>query len=295
MKCTNCESCDFESKDDTVEYVCICCGLLLRMDEEPVIEFTKTNEYQRCSSYELITCSTRRQYLEMLEKEWPLSHFENVKNIITEKLENRKINDSFSDNELILGITLKYATKNKIHFEYCRYQKILNVSTKKLGKVLRYIQAGIVSEGLCNEKVCTYISNHGDTGIVRPISLTGEKHPTSKSVCDRMTNQACKITNHNTEGEELLVTMTQNSLQNTELFEKYKFIIKNVYNYLKTTQLKLEGETITATLSLYVVGKRHGVFKSATEFCMRTRLTSVPTLKKMEKKYAKPEFIAHFF
>lgn len=288
MQCSYCNSCCLETLTET-QCVCTKCGLLIDTFSEIDTEFTK-NKHARCVTYELVSCEVKRKFLVMLEIEWESEHVENVKRTMRDIITG---NSSIGESELILGITMKYATENKIPFDYSQYKEKMNVSTKKLGKALRYLNAGVVSEGLCDVKVRSYIEQNGDTGIVRPVTLFSYKHPTSKSICSKMTNQTCKIMNHNVEGEELVVTISRNTLDKEQFLKYQKHIVK-MYDYIKENMMN-EGETITAALSVYVVCKKHNIFKSATEFCMKTRLTSVPTLKKMENKYAYPERISHFF
>lgn len=78
------------------------------------------------------------------------------------------------------------------------HQEIMGSSSKELGKALRYIRAGIISEGMCNEDIQSFIESYGDTGIVRPMSLMGRGHETTKLLGNHIHSNVSESTVYDT-------------------------------------------------------------------------------------------------
>ena len=76
---------------------------------------------------------------------------------------------------IIPCVVMKYASKHSIPCDLRKHKNKMNLSTKTLAKTFKFLQAGTISEGLCDSSVQQFIEKHGDVGVVRPVSLAGKK------------------------------------------------------------------------------------------------------------------------
>ena len=68
---------------------------------------------------------------------------------------------------------------------------------------------------------------------------------------------------------------------------KFESKVRNVYLRIKSQTLlyQRDGDTACCLISLFIVAQKEHLIKNTQEFCMRTRLSSVPTIRKLMKKY----------
>ena len=281
MSCENCSSEKIEYLSNT-EFVCTSCGFINNLQEEQIV-FLEEKKHNRCQQYELKKTLIIREYMSKLQDKWSNFHLENVQNEIETELSKEC---PCSDKAIIIGIVLKYASKNSIPCDIILHQEIMGLSSKELGKSLRHIRAGVISEGICNEDIQTFIETYGDTGIVRPLSLMGKGHETTVLLGNHIHSNVSESTVYDT-NIRVLDSIIDIFLSKNEQKDKLSKMIYKLYSYLIKTTMREEGETLTSLISTYIVISKYKIVSNTKEFCMKTRLTSVPTLNKVLKKHFK--------
>jgi len=285
MTCEHCSNTKFEYISP-FENKCTFCGFLQTTFETETIEFLDTKQYNRCQTYESTDNIVIRNYMLFLKNIWSNVHFENIQHEI--RIKSQHISNY--NTSILLGIVLKYASINSIPCNYIQHKKKLNVSSKELGKSLRQLNAGIISEGLCNDIVKNYIEIHGDSNIVRPNSMIGVGHTVTKNLANKIQKQTTpKPTGqYSIDQFKFIHNITNlincnNNIDDTQFYEQ----IYKIYMYFKQTDMcKLEGNNIVIISIIYIVSKKKRLIKNIQQYCSKTRLTSAPTLSKILNKYS---------
>lgn len=298
MKCQNCEFSNFE-EDEEDQLICSNCGLLVDKIENTnnnVKFFEKNNIFNRYKNQELKNETLIRLYMNKLQETWIEDNLQEVKVDIHENL--IKYQDVYFSNVIILGSILKYASVHSIPCNLKNHRDELKISTKQLSKFFKEINAGIISEGLCDPQVSEFISNYGDSDTVRPISLLRDRgHEVTRNLSKKIWEKSIKkekIYVHNQ--FETFVKIFQN-YKNYEK-EKEEVYIKKITEISEilekyTTIFQQEDEIVVILISTYIVLKKLKILKSQKTYCQETRMTSVPTFSKLFKKYIKEELLQY--
>lgn len=282
MLCSNCSNCNFEYLSDT-SIVCTSCGYIENDSEYNKLEFVDTQQYNRCVEHQLQKESVIKEYMKYLNENnnWSDEDFNCLQDEINIVLDNKY---PCNERSLILAVVLKYASKRNIPCDISFHKKQIGSSSKELGKALRFINGGIISEGMCNVDVKKFINVYGDTGIVRPNSMLGKKgHDLTKDLGQYIQEHVENSTEYCSKTACIDKLMNIFSGDNKFINDK----MKDVWCKLSKSELyKNEGEVMTALITAYIVSSEYELIKNTREFCLKTRLTSVPTLQKVRKKYA---------
>lgn len=283
MTCEHCSNTEFEYISP-FEYKCNFCGFLQSNFQTEAIEFLDSKQYNRCQFYESTTNICIREYLLFLKSIWIEKHFENLQNEI--QIQIRQISNY--NPSILLGIVLKYASTHSIPCNYSLHKKKLNVSSKDLAKSLRQLNAGIISEGLCNDYVKTHIKIYGDSNIVRPNSMMGIGHTVTTTLANKIQNEAKPTSQYNIDEYKFiqnilnLILKENNNNQQKILYQH----ICNIYkNFEHTHMCKFEGNNIIIISIIYIIAKKEKLIKNVQQYCSTVRLTSAPTLSKILQKY----------
>ena len=301
MECENCKSAILDTDAVFVsqkEVVCVRCGCINDLTTQQY-DFINEKQYNRCVEHESQTNEYIRCYMSELQKTWTASDLAQLQKDIDTAIEkHQKSSDKSKTNEkaLVLGVVLIYASKNHIMCNINAHRQAMHVTSKEFGKALRTLNAGVISEGLCDPSVRAFVAAHGDTGIVRPKSM----RPSAYNETDPTYTLAQTIQNkargHSTYATSTTTTSTStrsflDSLMSV-YFEGRKAdpgtcrLTHAVYGYLSTTSLKVnEGDIMTSLVAFFVVLRHKKLEKTYSGFCLKTRMSSVPTFGKMVKAY----------
>ena len=262
MSCVNCGCKDFE--DD----VCKSCGCFLEETETSHAQpYIGKRDYVRCNKIESACERQQRQYALQLA-DWSDEVKARLNTYICGRFEEMKEDDVtlYGREILVVGLTLKFAMDNKIPCNISEHIKGLNV--KRFGKALSYLKVGLISEGLCDERVETYIEVHGDAGNVRPMY-----HVESSLESSWEYSQRSYVPD-----ASLKMILDALGYKDTKVYERAYDI---AHSLMKNTNIiQEEGEMNMALLSVFSAVKI-----TYAKFCKTTRLTSVPTLTRIRKKY----------
>ena len=288
MQCKSCQNNTFDY-NDSQECICTQCGCIQDQNNTHAeVEF-QNNQYNRCETYENKTQTLIFEYIKCLKTTWPYHHIVNIQRIIQKELEATTEKNMAS---IIVATVLKYASQNNIPCNIKEHQKKMKLSTKTLGKTMKHLDVGVISEGLCNESVRTFVAKHGDTGTVRPISLNGTRgHSSTRSVAD-ITKSSTLKRNYETLHSSFLHSLVITYFNGTLPHKHIEIKISLVYSALsKTILYSKEGEIMTSLVALFLVLRYYGIISKYHELCLKTRLTSVPTFTKIMKKYNPENFV----
>lgn len=244
--------------------------------------------HERCVSHESKRNVILDEYFSILRKKWSIEHVENVLVEIQETLTSFYTKQY--RNSMIFTIVLKYATKNNISCNFREHQKLLSLNTKVVNKALRELRVGFISEGMCDENVKRFVEEHGDTGIVRPNTLMNRGHKATQQIGLKIKSET-KNTVEYDKNSDFMDTLITTFFKNKRDIVQYSDKIRNVYLHLKgnSALYEDEGETMCCLLSLFVVLQKNHLIKNTQDFCMKTRLSSVPTIRRLMKKYMTSE------
>ena len=290
MKCEQCCNIKFEYIS-LFENKCTFCGYLQTTFEDTV-EFLDVKQYNRCQTYESSTNILIREYMAFLKTIWPDEHFQNLQNDIMHK--TKQIPNY--NTSILLGIVLKYASMHSIPCNYILHKKKLNISSKELGKALKLLNVGIISEGLCSEHVKKYVELYGDSNIVRPNSMTGKGHAVTKTLAKKIQIDVKPTTQYSMNQfkfiKNILNLINFDTADDKQIF--YENICKLYTHFKHTHMCKFEGENIVIISIIYVAAKNKHLIKNVQQYCSKTRFTSAPTLSKILHNYELEKKIQEF-
>lgn len=262
VSCVNCGGKDFE--DD----ICQSCGCFLEETETSHAQsYIGKRDHVRCNKVESAFERRQRQHALQLTN-WSDEDKSRLNTYISQRFEAMEEEDMirYGKDILVVGLTLKFAMDNKIPCNIHDHIKGLNV--KRFGKALSYLKVGLISEGLCDERVAKYIALCGDAGNVRPMY-----HVESplESPCEY---------SHRSYVPDTSLKMILDALgcKDTKVYELAYDIAHSLMDSTDITQE--EGEMNMALLSVFRAMKI-----TYAKFCKTTRLISVPTLTRLYKKY----------
>tara|TARA_Y100000389_G_C17403434_1_gene486685 strand:+ start:325 stop:1197 length:873 start_codon:yes stop_codon:yes gene_type:complete len=282
MLCSNCSNNNFEYLSDT-SIVCTSCGYIENDPGDNKLEFANDMQYNRCVEHQLQKESVIKEYMKYLNqnKSWSDEDFNCLQEEISVVLDSKH---PCNEKSLILAVVLKYASKRNIPCDISFHKRQIGSSSKELGKALRFINGGVISEGICNVDVKRFINVYGDTGIVRPNSMLGEKgHELTKELGQYIQENVGKSTEYCSESACIDKLINMFSVDNKFINVK----MRDVWCRLSRSDLyENEGEVMTALITAYIVSSEYNLIKNTREFCLKTRLTSVPTLQKIRKRYS---------
>lgn len=279
MTCENCSSNNLLYLSDS-EIICKSCGFV-KDDMQEQIDFIDNKIHNRCCEYESKMNLRIRDYMEKLNCNWTSFHMENVQTYIEEQLAKKF---PVCEKSIIIASVLKYATLHSIPCDIHVHKEIMGLSTKGLSKSLRYIHAGVISEGICDKNIQNFIKNYGDTGNVRPNSLVGKGHDVTKLLGSHIQSNVMESRKYNRNGR-LIDDLLDIFMTNEEKKNEITVSVHKLYDDLEKTSIIDEGETIISLMAVYVILNKNGTIDKPKDFCMKTRLTSLPTFNKILRKY----------
>ena len=262
IHCVNCGGKNFE--DD----ICQSCGCFFEETETSHAQpYIGKRDHIRCDKVESACERRQRQYALQLTH-WSDEDKLRLNEYICGRFEEMKEDDVtlYGREILVVGLTLKFAMDNKIPCNIHDHIKGLNV--KRFGKALSYLKVGLISEGLCDERVAKYIALCGDAGNVRPMY-----HVESPSKSPMEYSQHYYVPD-----SSLKMILDALGCKDTNVYERAHDIAHSLME--NTNIIQEEGEMNMALLSVF-----RAVEITYAKFCKTTRLTSVPTLTRLYKKY----------
>lgn len=262
MNCVNCGGKNFE--DD----ICQSCGCFLEETETSHAQpYIGKRDHVRCDRVESACEKHQREYALQLTN-WSDEDKIRLNEYVCKRFEEMEESDTvrYGKDILVVGLTLKFAMDNKIPCNIHDHIKGLNV--KRFGKALSYLKVGLISEGLCDERVAKYIALYGDAGNVRPMH-----HVESPSKSPMEYSQRSYVPD-----ASLKMILDALGYKDTKVYERAYDIAHSLME--NTNIIQEEGEMNMALLSVF-----RAVKITYAKFCKTTRLTSVPTLTRLYKKY----------
>lgn len=273
--------------------VCTSCGFMMEISNIEYVSYVNKKCHERCVSHESKVNVLLEEYIDFLKKKWSAEHVEKVLFEIQNKLTTTYSSKQYR-NSMIFTIVLKYASQNGISCNFKEHQMLLSLKTRVVNKALQDLRVGFISEGMCDEGVKKFVEKHGDTGIVRPKTLIKKGHKATQQIGSRIKLETKKTVKYDTTST-FLSSLMDAFFKNEKDIGLHAGKIHNVYLQLKKTDLyENEGETMCCLMSLFVVLQKNNLIKNTQDFCMKTRLSSVPTLRKLMKKYVTNEILSGF-
>lgn len=294
MKCENCDNLEFE-EDNEENLLCLKCGCICSEvttyshNFQNSQNFASRNLFNRYQNVELKNETLIRMYMSKIQSCWTEDNLLELQSEIYEKL--IKYSKNFTSNVIILGTILKYASMKNIPCNLKDHQNELQISTKKLSKFFKEINAGVISEGLCDPEVSLFIEKYGDSHIVRPVSLKRDRghevtRTLSKKIWEKSKNRkkGVIIQNQLATFLKMFQDIKNYKIENENI---YLAEIDNIVNKFRnhTSIFDREDEIIVILLSTYIILKKYKIIKSLLLYCQETRMTSVPTFSKLYKEY----------
>ena len=273
--CAGCNSNNYEYNDN--DKICKICGLINSKDiflDNP-IEFNSTEGYNRCIDYESRYKNCISEYILYLKSIWSKEHISNVFKDSDHFFENGDNKIDHKENVLMLGLIIQYAQNNSLNIDIVQHKKKLNISSKKLYKLLRHMNIGMVSYN--NDKDENDI-NDKDANDINDKDANDINDKDENDINDKDENYGVI--------HKLTINFSEKIREN--ILEIYKHIL--IHSSIYT----IEGETMTSIVTIYLVGKKIKQYRTMKEFCNKTRLTSTPTLSKILRKYELIDIIYPF-
>ena len=269
MKCSNCGNKTVE--DD----VCQSCGCFVEETETSYTQpYVKKRDYIRCDVVESAIEKRQREYAFQLTT-WSDSDKVELNEYMYQRFKDISEEDikHYGKDILVVGLTLKFAMDKKIPCNIQDHIKGLNV--KRFGKALSYLKVGLISEGLCDERVEKYIVMHGDTGNVRPMYHVLNSVESLETILENPGSRRCHV-----QDTSLKMILDALNYKDAKVYEEAYEISRSLID--NTNIMQEEGEMNMGLLSVYCAIKKETTY---AKFCKTTRLISVPTLTRLYKKY----------